>query len=68
MPEPDPIQLAAIQAVLSAVPRDMLVARAMTVLEDAFMACAFGLQFGLTLEAVQRSVVELLTDQLPPAR
>lgn len=40
----------------------------MTVLEDAFMACAFGLQFGLTLEAVQRSVVELLTDQLPPAR
>lgn len=62
----DPVHMAAIQAVLAAIPRDMPVARAALVFEDAYVVCGFGLEFGLPMEAIQRKLLELLTDELPP--
>lgn len=51
--------LAAINAVLAAIPADMPVAHAILVLEDANVACQMGLCGGLTIEAIRRSVVEI---------
>lgn len=54
--------VAAIDAVLHALPSDLTPARAFLVLEDAAAALILGVQCGLTLADVARNHAELLTE------